>query len=312
MKKLRIGTRGSALALRQAELVKVALEAVQPGIEVEIITLVSIGDLKQGTPLAERGDKKDWIAGLEEAILDGRVDMTVNSSKDVPLDLIAGTELVPVLPRENPLDVLITRTELPESWTVSDLPRGARIGTASLRRQAQLLLHRKDLIPVNVRGNITTRLSKFREQTDLFGIVLAYAGIKRLAGTGELSVRELRPEVLLPAVNQGIIASQISDTRSDLRDLLLKTTTPGTLAAWRSERAVIAALGADCHSAVGVLAEVTGAELQIRAQVLAPDGSSALAEQITGSVDAAAELGERLGLILLSRGAGPLLSSGRV
>lgn len=305
MKNLKLGTRGSQLALRQAEIVKQALESRNNSLSIEIVPLVSQGDLKQGTILAERGDKKDWIAGLEEAILEGAVDFTVNCAKDVPLDILKGTALAPILIRANSSDAIVLQGE--KIGSIDEIPNGARVGTASLRRQAQLNAIRPDIKCENIRGNITTRIEKLRADSGLYGIVLAVAGLERIGVLSELSYLEISPDILLPPVNQGILAAQYDERRHDIRDLLLHTTNEETYVEFAAEREVIRTIGADCRSAVGVLAEAKKGKLFLRSIVLSLDGKRAVSAEAAGTYEEAPKLGRAVGKELLSKGAEELL-----
>jgi hydroxymethylbilane synthase len=307
IRSLRLGTRGSKLALKQAEIVKERLCRVNQGLEIEIVTLVSQGDLKQGTPLADLGDKKDWIAGLEEALIADEIDFTVNSSKDVPLDLLSQTKLLPILEREFPADVLIMRRGASPVSDLSEIPLGVKIGTASLRRQAILRSVRPDLEMVPVRGNITTRLERLNVEPDLFGIVLAYAGIKRLELADSWSIFEFPPEMMVPAVNQGILACQFLEARKDIEQLILSAVSKETLAIWSAEREVIRVIEADCRSAVGVLGTVKGGVLTLVSVVSSLDGRETIRLSESGSLNQPEALGQKLGNRLLGAGAKKLL-----
>jgi hydroxymethylbilane synthase len=296
--KLRLGTRGSKLALRQTEIVGEYFKS--EGFEVEIVPLVSRGDQKQGTPQAACGDKKDWIAGLEEAVLDGRVDLTVNSSKDVPLDILEGTRVLPILPRASCRDVLVVREDQVSSF--DELPEGAIIGTASLRRKAFILSRRPGLNFQAVRGNITTRLDILKSESSLAGIVLAEAGLDRLDISG-FRLLEIPSDLLIPAVNQGTLAVQFDERREELAGLVLKSVSKAEFLIWEAEREVIRVLGADCRSAVGVLGEGSAEAIRLTAGVCSLDGAKRIESHLTGVAPSGVELGQRL----LDLGAADLL-----
>jgi len=295
--KLKLGTRGSKLALWQAEYVKSLILQKFPAHEVEIVTLVSSGDLKQGTPLAGKGDKKDWIVGLEDKLLTGEVDLTVNSSKDVPHDLISNTELLPISKREYPLDVFVTKD--PDIKSLSEIPLGSKIGAASLRRRSVLRSVRPDLELVEVRGNVNTRLEKLASDPTLSGLVLARAGLERLGVTRQCSFFEFTEQELIPAMNQGILAAQFKSDREDIRELLVSMICKDTYAAWVAEREVIRLIGADCRSSVGVFGKVSGAELSVKCIVLSLDGKQHVAREIKGAAIDALQLGKDLAAALL-------------
>lgn len=321
---LRLGTRQSELALTQANLVSEALRA--SGCEHEIILerIITAGDKKQGTAAAAHGDKKDWIAEIETALVEGRVDFAVHSAKDVPIDIDPATEVHSVLPREDPEDVIVfrapldsTRNDNPFSFTTSFLPKGSIVGTASLRRRAQLLALRPDLSVVPVRGNVPTRLKKLSASAEpgssnLAAVILARAGIQRLnlvtPATFAISTNEM-----LPAVNQGILAIQFLRSREDLRGIFAPIIDRKTNLVFHAERGAIAALGADCHSAVGCFASVHEEQLRIEGRVYSESGdrfiqsSREIATNTIKNEQLAFEQGFQLGQELLAQGAKELL-----
>jgi hydroxymethylbilane synthase len=307
---IRLGTRKSALARVQAEMVACALRSSNPLREIVVETFLTSGDRKRSLPDVAR-DKRDWISEIEEALVQGGIGLAVHSGKDVPVEIAQGTELLPVLQRETPNDVFVPRdTEIcwPNSSgsIIDNLEPGSRVGTASLRRGAQLLNWRSDLEIVELRGNVPTRLEKLSSDTALCGIVIAEAGLLRL------DLREVVREALprfsfLPAVNQGILCVQFAKDNQDLRACLEKLVIPDVHASWLAERAFIAGVGADCHSAVGVFAQVKAGELRIQAQVLSPDGRECLASERCGEIERASALGEELAKTLLNQGAAGIL-----
>jgi hydroxymethylbilane synthase len=280
---MRLGTRGSALALAQARLAAAAI-----GGDPEIVVVQTYGDRERAAL-----DKSKWVAELERALLDGEIDVAVHSAKDVPAELAAGTMLAGALPREDARDVLVG-----DAPGLEALPAGARVGTASLRRAAQLRATRADLEIVEVRGNVDTRLGRLAAgQVD--ALVLAAAGLQRL-GRDEPAV----PLNTVPAAGQGVVVLQ---TRADDAPPAL----PRDADAWDrllAERACVAALGADCHSAVGAHAVRTGGGvLTLRAWAGAPDGSAWVADALIGSD--ADTLGRDGARRMLSAGAGELIAA---
>jgi hydroxymethylbilane synthase len=255
---LRIGTRGSPLALVQARLVAQALKAAHGWDEdaIEIVPITTSGDMIQDRPLAELGGKALWTKELDACLLHGRTDMSVHSMKDVETVRPAETGIAAMLERADVRDRLIGADR------IDALPEGARVGTSSPRRTAQLLNRRPDLRPAPIRGNVQTRLDKVA-RGDYDATLLAAAGLDRLGiDTGA-------PLDLLPAPAQGAIGVEILAGRDDLRALIAAIDHQPTHQAVDSERAFLAALGGDCHSAVAALA--SGA--LVRAEVLSPDGS---------------------------------------
>ncbi len=198
-----IGTRGSPLAVWQAEYVAARLRDRWPGLDLRLERIRTTGDKILDVPLARVGGKALFVKEIEEALLSGRVDLAVHSMKDVPTELPAGLAIVAMPEREDPADVLISRT----GARLAALPRGARVGTSSLRRQAQLLGHRPDLTIVGLRGNLDTRIRKL-DSEGLDAIILAAAGVRRL-GLGHLVTEALPPEILLPAVGQGALGIEV-------------------------------------------------------------------------------------------------------
>lgn len=311
-----IGSRGSALALAQAETVSSALCRLAPATRFSVEIITTRGDRKQGTSAAAAGDKKDWIFEIEEAIVDGRIDLAVHCGKDVPVDINPQTELTPLLSREMPEDVVVLREAASLDGGVSAsgrleslpfLPFGAAIGTASLRRRAQLLRLRPDLLVEPVRGNIHTRIDALQRLPHLFGVVLASAGLRRL-GDPAPHVVTLPIGELIPAVHQGILVAQYRADRPDLRALVTSSVVPGLPAVWHAERACLTRLEADCASAVGIYARYqTSTLLELSAQVLEPSGREALFESRCGPPDLAEQLGTDAAESLLARGARAML-----
>ena len=299
---LRIGTRGSAMALYQANLVRDRLVAAHrdlaaPG-AVDIVVIRTTGDRVQNRLLAEIGGKGLFTKEIEEALLDRRIDLAVHSLKDMETILPAGLAIVCVPPRDDPRDALVSR----DGAGLAALPKGARIGTASLRRRAQLLRHRSDLDIRPIRGNVDTRLGKLAAG-EIDGLVVALSGLARLDRLSAVS--EVIPlEVMLPAVGQGALAVEARADDSELRELLSPLHDAATANCVAAERAMLAALDGSCRTPIAGHAELAGNRLHLRAMLLAPDGSSERhAEDSAPLVDAEA-LGRTLGE-QLRRGAGP-------
>lgn len=306
-----LGTRGSELALVQTEQVRTALLEALPGLNIAAQRIVTTGDSNQGVSGPIARDKADWISEIEQELLNGGITAAIHSSKDVPIDIHPSTDILPVLPRCNPFDVLVFKeSTLPPNVSgvemIAALPKQAKIGTSSLRRAAQLKFQRPDLQIVEHRGNVPTRLQKLAESKDLHAIVLAAAGLERLGLQNEFQ-RCFAAEELLPAVNQGTLVAQFRKADTDVRELLGQLVDPKTAAGWQAERAVIEVLQADCSSAVAVYANGVENELRLAAAVYAKDGSERLAVSGSGAQADASELGVALGKELLARGAAKLL-----
>jgi hydroxymethylbilane synthase len=282
---LRLATRASKLALAQARIVAAALSA-----PVDLVEVTTSGDRGQGT-----GDKARWVKEIEEALLDGRADLAVHSAKDVPGELPEGLSIVGVPERADARDALCGAESL------DALAEGARVGTSSLRRRAQLLALRPDLDVVDMRGNVDTRLRKLAEG-EYDAIVLALAGLERLGRD------EGTPMDLVPAPGQGCLALEARGDNAQVAELAAAITHRPSLARLTAERAVVHALDATCHTPVGAHAELDGDALELTAWVGLPDGSRWIRDTVRGHADEPGALGEELGERLLSVGAGELLA----
>ena len=262
---LRVGTRGSMLAQRQAESVRDALKAL--GVNAELVEIRTEGDRILDRPLPAIGGKGIFTKEIEDALLEGRIDLAVHSLKDLPTELPQGLSIGAVTARENPLDVFIGGASAP---TLSDLPQGARVGTGSLRRKAQLRAFRPDLEMVDIRGNLDTRLRKLEEgQVD--GIVLAAAGFLRLGWTERIS-QYLPPEVCLPAVGQGALAVEAREGDPESEAWAAGLDHPETRRAVEAERALLRRLEGGCQVPIGALAEVVNGEVCLRGVIASLDG----------------------------------------
>jgi hydroxymethylbilane synthase len=308
MDKIVIGTRGSALALAQSEMVKRQLVEKNPGLAVDITIIKTQGDRKQGTPQAAENDKKDWIIDLEKALVRGEIDLAVHSGKDVPSDLETGTVIRSVLRRATPWDVFIgKRTADGSRLPFKELPKGAIVGTASLRRRAALHAHRADLVLRDVRGNVPTRIQKLDDSPDLAGIVLAAAGLERL-GLRDVAGEVLDSAIMLPAMNQGALAAQVRTEDFRVHALIDTLVDPQTSAEFAAERAVSEVLGGDCHSAISIFAEVRGETISVESRVFSTEGTQVVTFATEGPLEQAVELGTAVGREILERGASDILS----
>lgn len=295
-----IGTRGSQLALWQAEFVKRQLEDLFPELEIHLRTIKTTGDTIQDRSLVGLG-KGVFTKEIENALLTGDIDLAVHSLKDLPTELPSGLCIAAILEREDPRDVLITATGFP----LEDLLGGAKIGTTSPRRKAQLLHMRPNLRVVDVRGNIDTRLRKLRE-TDLDGIILAAAGIKRLLEP-EIITQYFDTERMVPAVGQGALAVETREGDSTIKTLLAPLNDSETIAEVTAERTVLESLGGGCQVPVGAYAWHVDGELSLIAAVCHPEGIHRVVEIATGSPDAAEHLGRIVAEKLQNSGATELL-----
>jgi hydroxymethylbilane synthase len=298
---LRIATRKSQLALWQAEHVRALLLRAHPGLRVELVPITTQGDRIQDRSLAAIGGKGLFIKELEVALEERRADVAVHSMKDVPGDLPAGLMIAVVLERADPLDALVTS----KAARLEDLPRGARVGSSSLRRQAQLLAVRPDLRIEALRGNVDTRLRKL-DAGEMDAIVLACAGLIRLGLAARIAAR-LDPKISLPAVSQGVIGIECRTDDARTRTLLHVLDHAATRIAMDAERAFAQRLGGSCQSPIAAHASIEGEHLKLEGLVAEPDGSRLLREAMSGSVHEPQDLGRRLAERVLNLGAGPLL-----
>jgi hydroxymethylbilane synthase len=302
--KVRIGTRGSRLALAQSELMAETLRDL--GAEVKLIPIGTSGDRLAQVALADFGGKAMFVKEIEEALLAGEVDLGVHSLKDMPAALPAGLCLGAVPRRDDPADVLVTA----HGGTLADLPRGAVVGSSSLRRRALLLARRPDLRIEPIRGNVDTRLRKLEEgQYD--ALVVAAAGLNRLGLAPAHAVR-LSPEEFLPAVGQGILGLEARHADRELLELLDRLNDTESRAEAEAERAFLLGLGADCHTPVAGWARPDGdGSLALRGLVASLDGRTVVEGSATGPMAAAAAIGRGLAGDLLARGAAAILDGGR-
>jgi hydroxymethylbilane synthase len=309
---LRIGTRGSPMALYQAGLVRDRLCAAHPELAtagaVELVPIRTTGDRVQTRLLAEIGGKGLFTKEIEAALLDRRIDLAVHSLKDMETVLPPGLEIGAILPREDPRDALVSRG----GAGLADLPQRARVGTASLRRRAQLLRQRGDLEVLPVRGNVDTRLAKLgptgqarglKAHGEFDALVLALCGLERL-GKAEVVSDILAPEVMLPAVGQGVLAIECRAGDLALRHLLAPLHDPASAACAAAERAMLAALDGSCRTPIAGLATIAEGRLSLDALLLSPDGGAERRGRIAGASGDAVALGSELGA-RLRRDAGP-------
>lgn len=300
--RLRLGTRGSRLAVAQSGQVADALR--ERGAEVEMVVIRTSGDRLADVALADFGGKALFVREIEEALLDGRVDAGVHSLKDMPAVLPDGLRLAAYPPREDPRDVLLTRS----GGGLDGLPRGARVATSSLRRRALLLIRRPDLSIEPIRGNVDTRLRKLDEGL-CDGLVMARAGLERL-GLKPKHAQPLPVEEFLPAVGQGILGLEARTADGEVLEALRGVDDAGTRMRALAERAFLRRLGAGCHTPVAGHARIDGDAISIAGLVASLDGATVLSGEVRGPCSEAEELGERLAGELLARGARAILDAG--
>jgi hydroxymethylbilane synthase len=299
--KLRLGTRGSRLALVQCEEVAAALRAIGAG--VEIVVIKTSGDRLAQVALADFGGKALFVKEIEEALLGGQVDVGVHSLKDMPAALPAGLTLGAFPPREDPGDVLLTRA--PGGWDA--LPAGAAVGTSSLRRRALVLARRPDLRTEPIRGNVETRVDKLAAGA-YDAIVLAAAGLRRLR-VNPPHVTPLDVGEFVPAVGQGILAVEAREADREVLELLRRLDDTRSRSEALAERAFLSRLGADCHTPVAGHARIDGSALTLTGVVASLDGTTVLRAGATGPSREAERLGVALADELLAKGAKALLDA---
>ncbi|MCB1837487.1 MAG: hydroxymethylbilane synthase [Alcanivoracaceae bacterium] len=300
---LRIATRSSPLAVWQAEYVKQRLEGLHDGLSVELVLIKTQGDKILDTPLAKIGGKGLFVKELEQAMMAGEADIAVHSMKDVPMELPEGFDLPVICEREDPRDAFVSN----HYDSLDALPQGARVGTSSLRRSAQLKALRPDLEVLSLRGNVQTRLSKL-DDGQFDAILLAAAGLKRL-GLHERIRYELPPEVSLPAVGQGAVGIECRANDAETKALLAPLNDADTWDRVVAERAMNRRLEGGCQVPIAGYAELQGDELWLRALVASEDGREVLRVEGRAPRGEAQQLGTGLGDQLLGKGADRILAA---
>ncbi len=297
-----VGTRGSRLAVWQAEWVQARLQDIAPEVSVTLRRIKTSGDMIVDVPLAAMGGKGLFVKEIEEALLRGDIDLAVHSMKDVPTALPERLDILCVPAREDPRDVLISRG----AQVLDHLPTGSRVGTSSLRRKAQLLHYRPDLMIEMLRGNLDTRLRKLRS-AEYDAVVLAAAGLMRMGWSDQVT-EYLPPEVSLPAIGQGALGLEGRRDDAFLRDLVMRFDHPPTRTAVAAERALLERLQGGCQVPIAAHAILKGDTLILDGMVASVDGVRLLRDRIQGPVSEARELGVQLAERLLSRGADAILT----
>jgi hydroxymethylbilane synthase len=306
--RLRIGTRGSTLALWQANHIADRLAKLQ-GVETEIIRIRTSGDRMHSTPVAqineqigaESGGKGIFIKELEDALLEDKIDLAVHSMKDVPTEIPPGLAFIAITRREDPRDCLISRS----GRSLKGLPPGARIGTSSLRRQAQLRHNRRDLEAVDLRGNVDTRLKKL-DAGEFDAIVLAVAGVNRLGATSRVT-QIMNADVMLPAVGQGALGIETRAADPSTQALVATLDDTESRACVTAERALLHELQGGCQVPLGAWARLVEGELHLEAGVFSADGTESVRREHQGPASDPGGAGKHLGQILLEAGAARIL-----
>ncbi len=298
---IRIGTRGSMLALQQSGMIKAALEKLRPDIGVSLEVIRTTGDKITDVPLAKVGGKGLFVKEIEDALLDGSVDIAVHSMKDVPAELPEGLEIAAVPEREDPRDALIIR----RGKDISDLPEGAVIGTSSLRRASQLLKMRPDFEVRMLRGNLETRLRKLDEgQYD--AIVLAAAGLRRMGWQDRITVF-LDPAVFIPAIGQGALGIEARTGDERVLKIIGALNHPDSAAAVKAERSLLKELEGGCQVPIGGHARISGDIIDLVGLVASLDGREVFRSHSSSRIEDAVDLGKRVAAELLELGARRIL-----
>lgn len=301
--KIVIATRKSELALWQANHVAGLLRDSHPGLVVDLLPMVTQGDIILDRPLAQIGGKGLFLKELERALLREEADIAVHSMKDVPMEEVPGLTVDVVLERANPCDALLSNSGL----GLMELPAGSRVGTSSLRRQCQLMSNRPDLLVADLRGNVNTRIRKLQEG-EYDAIILACAGLERL-GMAELVTETLAPPAWLPAATQGTIGVQCRQGDSAVSSLILPLLDPETALRTRAERSVATRLQGSCQVPLAVFATTKSSHLQVTGLVGTPDGLSVLRSEAEGFSSEVDYLAARVAEHLLEQGADQIIAS---
>jgi len=300
-KVVKIGTRGSALALWQATWIKKRFEDRYPEITIELIKIKTKGDKISDVPLSKIGGKGLFVKEIEQALMDGRIDMAVHSMKDVPTEVPYGLYIGIIPERDDPRDVLITKRE----GTLRTIKKGAKIGTSSLRRKAQLLYLRKDLQVLPLRGNLDTRIRKL-DTEDLDAIIVASAGVRRM-GLQEKVSEYLSPGIMLPAVGQGALGIELRQGDEKIYNLVAFLDHHQTRLSVQAERSFLKQLGGGCQVPIAALGIIEDRRLKLQGLVANTEGTQIIKDQIEGEPSNAQELGKELAERLLRKGAQNIL-----
>ena len=296
-----IGSRGSELALWQSNWAKAELEKKYPGFSFEIKIIKTTGDKILDVPLSNIGDKGLFTKEIENALLNNEIDMAVHSLKDLPTMLPDGLMVGAVSERIEQRDVLISKI----CSRVDDLPIEAKVATGSLRRKSQLLNFRPDLNIVDLRGNVTTRLKKF-EESDWAGIILAFAGVKRL-GLDKYIKQVIPVEIILPAVSQGVMGIEIRENDNEVSGIVRELNNKTSEIETRAERSFLKSLQGGCQVPIGAYSRIENDMITLEGMVASIDGKAVIRDKIEGSIGNPEKVGEELAERLLQQGAGEVL-----
>ena len=298
---LKIGTRGSKLAMQQTNMIASQLEHLNPPLKCEIISIKTEGDKMLDVPLAKIGGKGLFVKELDEALLDGQIDLAVHSMKDIPTELPPQLEIAAITAREDARDVLISRDNL----ILKHLPKDAVIGTCSLRRQAQLLHYSPQFQIVQLRGNLETRLRRV-QANGLDAVILAAAGIHRMGWQGKIT-EYLPMDICLPAIGQGALGIEICKDQKEIQCLVSALDHPETRKIVLAERALLRKLEGGCQVPVGAYGEIKDGKIYLQAMVGSLKGERIIRDSASGSLDHAEKIGLQLAKKLINQGADEIL-----
>lgn len=297
----KIGTRGSKLALTQTNFVADKIKKIMPETNVEICVIKTSGDIMEDISLLKMGGKGVFVKEIEDALLSGAIDLAVHSMKDVPTEIPAGLEFAAILQREDVRDILASK----DNRKIEQMPRGARIGTGSLRRASQLLAVLPDIAIIPLRGNLDTRLKKI-ETENLAGVIVAAAGMKRM-GLADRITQYIPVEIMLPAVGQGALGLEVRAGDDELKNILAKINHAPTYTEVTVERSFLRHLGGGCRLPIAALGKLDGQMLSLEGMIAAPNGTTVIRDKISGTKEEAEELGKKLAEIILEKGGRKLL-----
>ncbi|OGV26488.1 MAG: hydroxymethylbilane synthase [Legionellales bacterium RIFCSPHIGHO2_12_FULL_37_14] len=303
LKELTIATRKSPLALWQANFVAAKLKELLPNAEIRLLPMLTKGDKTSSQNWLQQNGKDMFVKELEEALLTKKADLAVHSMKDLGVTLKNGLTLAAILSRANPFDALVSN----KYPALLSLPKGAKIGTASLRRKAQLLQFRSDFNVQTLRGNLQTRLKKMADE-DFDGIILAVAGLERL-NLSALIREKINPNIMLPACGQGALGIECRADNSHLLTLLAKLNSANSSLCVLTERRINAKLGGNCHTPIGIYCAIANDTLHINTKVLSQDGKHCIAVNLSGLPKDAFKLADKCALELFNKGASDLLTT---
>ncbi|HDQ04014.1 MAG TPA: hydroxymethylbilane synthase [Deltaproteobacteria bacterium] len=298
---MKVGTRGSKLALAQTNYVVDALKKAAPETEADICVIKTKGDIMQDVSLAQIGGQGVFVKEIEEALLAGNIDLAVHSMKDVPGETPQKLIFAAIMPREDARDILVSRGNVKMEF----MPKGAKIGTGSLRRAAQIKAMMPDVNIMPLRGNIDTRLKKI-ETENLTGVILAAAGMKRMGYLGKIT-QYLPVELMLPAAGQGALGLQVRGSDADLAGICARLNHPQTAAEVSAERAYLRALGGGCRLPMAAYGLLEGERLTLEGLLAAPNGSTVIRDKVWGEIEEAQVLGKKLADLILEKGGKGLL-----